>query len=74
MSDDSLLSILSNSKSVSSIRPHLVSVFGSIGNLLIDPGLLQGITTIIAVESVEGECLNLISGVSNDEECVCHYC
>lgn len=58
---------------VSSITPHLVSLFGAIGNLLTDPSHTQSITTIIAVESVEGERLNLISSVSKGYVCATNF-
>ena len=64
VSDDSLLSILSNPKSVSSIKPHLVSLFGAIGNVIVTESSHDGGAPVItAVESIQGECLNLINPV-----------
>ena len=62
VSDDSLLSILSNPMSVSSIQPHLVSLFGALSHLSLtqDEGEPPLIT---AVESTEGERLELLTPV-----------
>jgi len=62
VSDDTLLSILSNSKSISSIRPHLVSVLGSVSSLLTKVGFDEE-HEIFAVESIDGERLELAKRV-----------
>ena len=50
--------------SVSSIQPHLISLFGAMSNLVLEGSAKSGEDPIItAVESVEGETLNLISPV-----------
>ena len=61
VSDDSLLSVLSNPMSVSSIQPHLASLFGGMGNLVLaDSTSSHGeAPVIIAVASVDGEKLPL---------------
>lgn len=60
--DDSLLCILSNPMSVSSIQPHLISIFGAMSNIVLAGSKEQPLIT--AVESILGERLNLISPVS----------
>ncbi len=65
VSDDSLLSVLSNPKSVTSLKPHLVSLFGAVGDVVVAGSSQNGETPVItAVESIQGECLNLINPVS----------
>ena len=66
MSDDSLLSILSNPKSVTSIQPHLMSLFGAVSNVIVAGSSNNGMGTpvITAVESIQGERLDLIDPVS----------
>jgi hypothetical protein len=63
VSDDSLLSILSDPMSVSSMQPHLISLFGAMSNIILAPPVVGEDPIIIAVESVEGERLNLVSPV-----------
>lgn len=63
VSDDSLLSILSNPMSVTSIQPHLISLFGAMNNIVLAPSGNGEDPVITAVESVEGERLDLVSPV-----------
>ena len=71
VSDDSLLSILSNPMSVSSIQPHLISLFGAMDNIVLSGSAGSGEDPeITAVESVGGERLSLITPV----RCICMSC
>ena len=75
MSDDSLLSILSDPTSVVSIQPHLISLFGAMNNIVLAPSVGKEDPVITAVESVEGERLDLISRVCAEKfnECEIFY-
>ena len=64
MSDDSLLSILSNSVSVESVRPHLSSLFNDVGSIMSAKKMNEDVPSITGVESREGETLKLNQPVS----------
>ena len=59
MSDDSLLSILSNSMSVESVKPHLCSLFNDVGSIVLAKKPNKDVPSITGVESREGETLKL---------------
>ena len=64
MSDDSLLSILSNSMSVESVRPHLNSLFNDVGRI-VAPSTSDGNAPVVTgVESCGEEILQLNQPVS----------
>lgn len=64
VSDDSLLSILSNPMSVCSIQPHLISLFGAMDSIVLSRSAGSGEhPAITAVESVAGERLDLVTPV-----------
>ena len=64
VSDDSLLSILSNSLSVESVKPHLSSLFNDVGSIVSADPTDGDAPLIIGVESHEGEFLRLNQPVS----------
>ena len=69
MSDDSLLSILSNSVSVESIKPHLCSLFNDVRSIVVAKKQNnEDAPSITGVESREGETLKLNQPVS-----ICNY-
>ena len=70
MSDDSLLSILSNSVSVESVKPHLCSFFNDVGSIVLTKKPNEDVPSITGVESREGETLKLNQPVSIT---VCSY-
>ena len=65
MSDDSLLSILSNSVSVESVKPHLGSLFNNVGRIVSTNTNDRGESLITGVESCEGEILPVNQPVSS---------
>ena len=66
VSDDSLLSILSSSTSVESIKPHLSSLFNDVGSIVSVSSTDGGAPIITGVESCEGEVLPLNQSVSKN--------
>ena len=64
VSDDSLLSILSNSASVTSLQPHLRSLFASAASLT--SSKYRGEHIVTTVTSIEGEQLQLTNPVSDE--------
>lgn len=60
VSDDTLLSILSNPTSVTAIQPHLASLFSAAANIVCSSVSGEGgVPNITAIESAEGERLVL---------------
>ena len=64
VSDDSLLSILSNSTSVESVKPHLSSLFSDVGRIVSAKKLNEDAPVITGMESRDGETLKLNEPVS----------
>ena len=64
VSDDSLLGILSSPGSTHSLQPHLHSLFAAISNIIITSPQEGEAPAITAVESPEGEVLQLETPVS----------
>ena len=71
ISDDSLLQVLSDNLSVTSLSPHLPSIFTALHSLLThSPGKEGDPVVITAVASVEGEQLCLTEPVSPSSSCI----
>lgn len=64
VSDDSLLSILSNDVSVESVKPHLSSLFNDVGKIVSSSSNDKDSPIITGVESRDGEILPLSQPVS----------
>ena len=64
VSDDSLLSILSSPHSTHSLQPHLGSLFAAVTNIIVSSPQDEETPVITAVESPEGEILQLELPVS----------
>ena len=64
VSDDSLLSILSSPSSTHSLQPHLGSLFAAVTNIIVSSPQDEETPVITAVESPEGEVLQLELPVS----------
>ena len=70
MSDDTLLTILSNPTSIHSICPHLGSLFTAVRGVTTRPTDEEEegeSSEIVAVESVEGERVDLSNPVCHDD-------
>ena len=68
VSDDSLLSILSNDVSVESVKPHLNSLFNDVSSIVSSSSNDKDFPVITGVESRDGEILPLSQPVS-----ICMY-
>ena len=68
VSDDSLLTVLSNSTSVDSVKPHLSSLFNDVSRIMSSSSTDEDVPLITGVESCEGEVLQLNQPVST---CTC---
>ena len=73
MSDDSLLSILSDPTSPTTVQSHLGSLFGATASILTTSSTQDGdIPSVTGVVSAEGEKLNLIRQVGTCNDILVH--